>query len=72
MCRLHVPEIFFHFSEHSVNILKAQLLREQHTIRLETHADYNHNKFDDKNRLLKSDDQYLEDLLFIRIEKEVI
>ncbi len=62
----------FHFTEHSVNMLKAQLVNAKHQVRLETHANYDHNNFDGHGRLLKADDQYLEDLLFIRIEKEVI
>jgi cyclase len=62
----------FHFSEHSVNMLKAQLLNAGSEIRLETHADYSHNRFDEKGRLIKAGDDYLEELLFIRIEKEVI
>ena len=62
----------FHFTEHSVNMLKAQLIKAENTIRLETHASYQHNEFDAKGRLLKADDQYLEDLLFVRIEKEII
>jgi cyclase len=62
----------FHFTEHSVNMLKAQLIKEKNSIRLETHADYVQKEFDDRDRLLKEDDKYLEDLLFIRIEKEVI
>jgi imidazole glycerol-phosphate synthase subunit HisF len=62
----------FHFTEHSVNMLKAQLVNAKHQVRLETHASYDHNNFDGHGRLLKADDQYLEDLLFIRIEKEVI
>lgn len=62
----------FHFTEHSVNMLKAQLVNAKHQVRLETHASYDHNHFDGHGRLLKADDQYLEDLLFIRIEKEVI
>ena len=62
----------FHFTEHSVNALKAQLVSAGHMIRLETHASYRNNKFDNNGRLLKADDQYLEDLLYVRIEKEVI
>jgi cyclase len=62
----------FHFTEHSVNILKSQLKKEKSDIRLETHADYANKKFAERDRLLKEDDQYLEDLLYIRIEKEVI
>jgi cyclase len=62
----------FHFTEHSVNILKAQLIKNHKPIRLETGASYRQSHFDDHGRLLKESDQYLEDLLFIRIEKEVI
>jgi imidazole glycerol-phosphate synthase subunit HisF len=62
----------FHFTEHSVNMLKAQLVKTEKPIRLETGAAYQHNNFDTRGRLQKANDQYLEDLLFIRIEKEVI
>jgi cyclase len=62
----------FHFTEHSVNMLKAQLMETDKPIRLETGAAYQQSKFDEQGRLLKANDQYLEDLLFIRIEKEVI
>ncbi|AKQ44794.1 hypothetical protein TH63_02785 [Rufibacter radiotolerans] len=62
----------FHFAEHSVNMLKAQLVEAKSTVRLETFANYDHSQFDERGRLLKADDQYLDDLLFIRIEKEVI
>lgn len=62
----------FQFTEHSVNMLKAQLVKSDKPIRLETGAAYQHNYFDTHGRLLKANDQYLEDLLFIRIEKEEI
>jgi imidazole glycerol-phosphate synthase subunit HisF len=62
----------FHFTEHSVNMLKAQLVKTERPIRLETGAAYRHSSFDTRGRLQKPNDQYLEDLLFIRIEKEVI
>ena len=62
----------FHFMEHSVNTLKAQLLNSGNNIRLETFASYQDKKFDHKGRLNKASDEYLEDLLFIRIEKETI
>lgn len=62
---------FFHFSEHSVNITKS-VVRKALNVRLETHADYSDNKFDEKLRLRKKDDKTLEEMLFIRIEKEVI
>jgi cyclase len=62
---------FFHFSEHSVNCTKANIIK-QVPVRLETHADYSDNSFDGSQRLLKKNDKELEEMLFIRIEKEVI
>lgn len=63
---------FFHFSEHSVNIAKRYLVNNQLPVRLETHADYEENELNAEMRLRKKDDQVLEDMRFIRIEKEVI
>lgn len=62
---------FFHFSEHSVTTVKAQVTREV-PVRHETHADYLGSRFDPDGRLLKKDDEELEHMLFVRIEKEVI
>jgi cyclase len=62
---------FFHFTEHSVNITKAYISKYMN-VRLETFADYSGNQFDDECRLLKKDDAILEEMLFMRIEKEVI
>lgn len=62
---------FFHFFEHSVTITKAQT-RLNHPIRHETHAKYEDNQFDKCGRPLKKDDQVLESLLYLKIEKEVI
>lgn len=62
----------FHFTEHSVNMLKAQLVEARSNVRMETYASYEQKHFDNKGRLIKADDKYLEDLLFVRIEKEVI
>lgn len=63
---------FFHFNEHSVNITKRVLFNNHVDLRLETHADYAENPLDINQRLLKKDDAVLENLLYIRIEKEVI
>jgi len=63
---------FFHFSEHSVNVAKRYLVNNQLPVRLETHADYEENELNAEMRLIKKDDQVLEDMRFIRIEKEVI
>ena len=62
---------FFHFTEHSVNITKANVIK-QADIRLETFTNYQDNKFDKTFRLLKKNDITLEEMLFVRIEKEVI
>jgi cyclase len=62
---------FFHFFEHSVNITKCGI-KKKADVRLETHADYSESKFDLNFRLQKKSDQELEEMLFIRIEKEII
>lgn len=62
---------FFHFTEHSVTTIKAQILSEI-PVRHDTHADYAGSSFDDTGRLLKKDDRALDEMLFVRIEKEVI
>jgi cyclase len=62
---------FFHFTEHSVTMTKA--LVSQHTpVRHETHARYASNPFDSEGRLLKKDEAVLEELLYHRVEKEII
>jgi len=62
---------FFHFTEHSVNITKANIIK-QADVRFETFTNYLDNKFDKTFRLLKKNDTTLEEMLFVRIEKEVI
>jgi cyclase len=62
---------FFHFFEHSVTITKA-LAEQYHAIRHETHALYRGIDLDQMGRLLKKPDPTLENLLFTKIEKEVI
>jgi len=62
---------FFHFSEHSVTTTKATVRRVVE-VRHDTHADYADSVFDTAGRLLKKDDRVLEDMRFIRIEKERI
>lgn len=62
---------FFHFTEHSVNTTKA-VINKKLKIRLETFADYKDNLFDNNLRLVKKTDKDLEDLLYIKIEKEII
>jgi len=62
---------FFHFIEHSVTITKSHVVKEV-DVRLETHARYTDSELDENLRLIKRDDQELEHLLYIRIEKETI
>lgn len=62
---------FFNFFEHSVNITKSGIKRKM-DVRLETYADYKENSFDENYRLLKKTDDELKEMLFVRIEKEVI
>ncbi|MES2284299.1 MAG: imidazole glycerol phosphate synthase cyclase subunit [Bacteroidota bacterium] len=62
---------FFHFTEHSVNITKANILKKIN-VRLETFADYSNNEFDLDFRLNKKSDDILEKMLFIKIEAEII
>jgi len=63
---------FFHFTEHSVVMAKTALVGKGSPVRFETHADYTENPVDGEFRLLKKDDKTLENMLFVRIEKEVI
>jgi len=62
---------FFHFTEHSVNITKANIVSKIN-VRLETYTNYLDSKFDQECRLVKKDDKKLEEMLFLKIEKEVI
>lgn len=62
---------FFHFSEHSVTRTKAFLARYM-SVRHETMFDYADASLDPDGRLMKKDDQVLDDMLFEKIEKEVI
>lgn len=62
---------WFHFQEHSVTVAKA-LCSLKHPVRHETHATYLDNPLDAMGRLAKKSDQALEDLLYLRIEKEEI
>jgi cyclase len=61
----------FHFTEHSVATIKAAI-NKIIPIRNEVHFTYGNNLFDIHGRLLKKNDQCLDDLLFIKMEKESI
>ena len=62
---------YFHFFEHSVIITKAESARDL-PIRLDTAGKYPDHKLNVDRRLEKMSDKYLEELLFIKIEKEII
>lgn len=62
---------FFHFTEHSVNQCKS-IIKKEFDIRLETNANYAESSFDEFLRLNKKEDSILEEMLFFKIEKEII
>jgi cyclase len=62
---------FYHFTEHSVNCTKTNVLK-QVPVRLETYANYSNSTFDGMQRLLKKTDKELEEMLFVKTENEVI
>jgi cyclase len=63
---------FFNFSEHSVNVTKKILAESGIDIRIEVQSDYSENQISPSARLLKKDEDALEQLLYVKIEKEVI
>lgn len=62
---------FFHFYEHSVTITKKHL-SEKFSIRHDTNAKYLDTSLDDDFRIQKKDDIVLDNLLFEKVEKEII
>ncbi len=62
---------FFHFTEHSVITTKA-VIYDTISVRLDTHANYRGSKFSEDFRICKKDDKELEDMLYFKIEKEII
>lgn len=70
-CSAAAAANFFHFFEHSVTVTKAFVGRTT-DIRLETSATYERNALDKAGRLMKKNERELEDLLYKRIEREVI
>jgi len=63
---------FFHYSEHSVIILKQYLKNNNCNVRLDTYADYKNAKIFSNNRLSSSSDKDLESLRFDYIPEEKI
>ena len=62
---------FFHFTEHSVTTTKS-LVNQSIPVRHETYFYYQDCHFGDDGRILKKDDRELEDMLFVRIKREII
>lgn len=63
---------YFHFTEHSVNVAKARLLRDGVAVRGDLYADYAGAGFDPEGRVSKKDDAVLERLRFQFHPKETI
>ncbi len=63
---------YFHFTEHSVNIVKSMLKNQGMDVRLNNQADYIAHNIDTFGRVAKAPDKELENLLYKRQMKEVI
>lgn len=63
---------FFHFTEHSPILIKSYLISRGIDVRIDTFAKYPSAEFDDRGRIIKRSDSYLEDLKFQLIPKEII
>lgn len=63
---------YFHFTEHAVTTLKGFLHARGISIRIETQANYLFTGIDGNNRLEKKDDSVLSELLFTKIQPEII
>ena len=61
----------FHFSEHSINIIKSYVSREI-ILRQDTHAKYNDIPLSSDGRILKQDEELLQHLLYEKLDVEVI
>lgn len=62
----------FHYFEHSLTIVKSQLMKYGHLIRFDEANLYEDSECDNLGRLMKKPDKCLESLLFQRIEEEKI
>jgi len=63
---------FFHFAEHSVAVVKSQLMNAGFDVRLDSQADYRAHPTDADGRLRRLPDPELLDQYFEFIEEEVI
>lgn len=63
---------YFHFNEHSVAVLKSELIKAGVSVRHENPASYGETTIDHNNRIQKKSDEVLENMLYQKIEKEVI
>lgn len=63
---------FFNFYEHSVNVTKKIIADAGLQIRIEVQSDYSENPICTSGRLLKKNEDVLEELLYVKIEKEEI
>lgn len=63
---------FFHFTEHSPIVVKSYLRQKGVDVRLDSYAHYDDIEFDEKGRVAKRPDEYLEKLRFQYYAPEVI
>ena len=63
---------FFHFFEHSVIITKKQIAQKSDSIRFETKANYSNHELNLNGRLIKQSETVLDNLLYLKLEKEII
>jgi imidazole glycerol-phosphate synthase subunit HisF len=63
---------FFHYTEHSVTIVKRYLTQQQEAVRLDSYADYSHHTVGPSGRLGKQSDDALDELRFRYVPEEVI
>jgi len=63
---------FFHFTEHSVTVVKAFLRKRGLSVRQGVYANYEGSRFLASGRIAKSSESYLENLKYTHIPEEVI
>lgn len=60
------------YTEHSVGLIKRHLTQNAFDLRTDSYASYENASFDEDGRLVRQSEDVLHDLLFTRIEEEVI